>query len=316
MRQLTTRFFAGAVALLAVIPIIAQSEDSRPLETTTFRANMRLVVLHAAVVDRTGRLLMSLPEKAFHVFENGVAQSIRKFLQEDVPVSMGLIVDNSGSMDTKRQEVQASALALIKASNAQDEVFIVNFNDKTFLEQPFTSDIGALERGLANVDSIGGTAMRDAIRRSIDYLKLNGKRDKKVLVVITDGDDNTSSGTLEELIEHAQQAGVLIYTVGLLSEDEKREARRATEALNAIAKATGGQSYYPKKLEDVTGACQQAAHDIRSQYVIEYSPTNAALDGSFRRIKVVANAPNQPIVRTRSGYYALPNAPSRIVGAQ
>jgi Ca-activated chloride channel homolog len=316
MRQLTTRFFAGAVALLAVIPIIAQSEDSRPLETTTFRANMRLVVLHAAVVDRTGRLLMSLPEKAFHVFENGVAQSIRKFLQEDVPVSMGLIVDNSGSMDTKRQEVQASALALIKASNAQDEVFIVNFNDKTSLEQPFTSDIGALERGLANVDSIGGTAMRDAIRRSIDYLKLNGKRDKKVLVVITDGDDNTSSGTLEELIEHAQQAGVLIYTVGLLSEDEKREARRATEALNAIAKATGGQSYYPKKLEDVTGACQQAAHDIRSQYVIEYSPTNAALDGSFRRIKVVANAPNQPIVRTRSGYYALPNAPSRIVGAQ
>jgi Ca-activated chloride channel homolog len=173
-----------------------------------------------------------------------------------------------------------------------------------------TGDIKALERGLAKIDSIGGTAMRDAIRMSIDYLKENGRRDKKVLVVVTDGDDNNSSGTLEELIKAAQRCEVLIYTVGLLSEDEKREARRATRALNAISKATGGKSYYPKKLRDVSGACQQAAHDIRSQYVIEYSPTNAALDGSFRQIKVVANAPNQPIVRTRSGYYAMPNVPS------
>jgi Ca-activated chloride channel family protein len=225
---------------------------------------------------------------------------------------MGLILDNSGSMDTKRQEVEASALALVKASNTQDEVFIVSFNDEAFLEQPLTDDIKELERGLAKIDSIGGTAMRDAIRMSIDYLKENGKRDKKVLVVVTDGDDNTSSGTLEDLIKDAQKGEVLIYTVGLLSEDEKREAKRATRALDAIAKATGGKSYYPKKLKDVASACQQAAQDIRSQYVIEYSPTNAALDGSFRQIKVIANAPNQPIVRTRSGYYATPDILSRL----
>jgi VWFA-related protein len=259
---------------------------------------------------------MNLPQKAFRVFENGVAQPIKKFLREDVPVSMGLIVDNSGSMDTKRQEVEASALALVKASNTQDEVFIVNFNEAAVLDQPLTADIKALERGLAKIDSIGSTAMRDAIRMSIDYLKENGKRDKKVLVVVTDGDDNSSTGTLEDLIKDAQQGEVLIYTVGLLSEDEKREAKRATRALNAISKATGGKSYYPTKVRDVAGACQQAAHDIRSQYVIEYSPTNAALDGSFRQIKVVANAPNQPIVRTRSGYYAMPNVPSGLASTK
>jgi Ca-activated chloride channel family protein len=309
MRQLSRWILAGAVAVLAIVPIAAQSKDSERRETTTFRADARLVVLHAAVVDKNGRLLMNLQQKAFRVFENGVAQPIKKFLREDVPVSLGLIVDNSGSMDTKRQEVEASALALVKASNTQDEVFIVNFNDEAFLEQPLTGDLKALERGLGKIDSIGGTAMRDAIRTSIDYLKENGKRDKKVLVVVTDGDDNNSSGTLEDLIKDAQQGEVLIYTIGLLSEDEKREAKRATRALNAIAEATGGKSYYPKKLKDVASACQQAAHDIRSQYVIEYSPTNAALDGSFRQIKVVANAPNQPTVRTRSGYYAMPDVP-------
>jgi hypothetical protein len=169
---------AGAVAVLAVIPIAAQSKDSQPHETTTFRADTRLVVLHAAVVDKSGHLMMNLAQKAFRVFENGVVQPIKKFLREDVPVSMRLIVDNNGSIDTKRQEAEAAALALVKASNTQDEVFIVSFNEAAFLKQPLTGDIKALERGIARIDSIGGTAMRDAIRMSIDYLKENGKRDK------------------------------------------------------------------------------------------------------------------------------------------
>ena len=223
---------------------------------------------------------------------------------------MGLIVDNSGSMRTKRGRVEASAMALVKASNPQDEVFIVNFNDEAFLDQPFTNDIKELERGLSKIDSRGGTAMRDAIRMSIDYLKENGKKDKKVLVVVTDGDDNNSSGTLENLVKASQQSEVLIYTVGVLAEEEKREAKRATRALNAIAEATGGKSYYPKELKEVEAICQQVARDIRSQYIIQYSPKNSTLDGSFRQIKVVANGPNHPVVRTRSGYYATPINPS------
>jgi len=305
MRLRSNQFFAGVLVVLAAIALSAQSKISN--EQATFRADARLVVLHATVVNKSGHLLTDLTQKAFHVYENGVEQPIKKFIREDVPVSMGLIVDNSGSMRTKRQRVEASALALVKASNPQDEVFIVNFNDEAFLDQPFTSDIKELERGLAKIDSRSGTAMRDAIRMSIDYLKESGKKDKKVLVVVTDGDDNNSSGTLENLVKAAQQSEVLIYTVGLLSEEEKREAKRATRALNAIAEATGAKSYYPKELKDVDGVCRQVAHDIRSQYIITYSPINSALDGSFRQIKVVANAPTHPVVRTRSGYYATPD---------
>jgi Ca-activated chloride channel family protein len=311
MRLRSNHIFAGFFGVLAAIALSAQSKNSQPDEQPTFRADARLVVLHATVVNKSGHLLTDLTQKAFHVYEDGVEQPIKKFLREDVPVSMGLIVDNSGSMRTKRQRVEASALALVKASNPHDEVFIVNFNDEAFLDQPFTSDIKELERGLAKIDSRGGTAMRDAIRMSIDYLKENGKKDKKVLVVVTDGDDNNSSGTLENLVKAAQQSEVLIYTVGLLSEEEKREAKRATRALNAIAEATGAKSYYPKELKDVDGVCQQVAHDIRSQYIITYSPTNSSLDGSFRQIKVVANGPNHPVVRTRSGYYATPDKTDR-----
>src|SRR6266852_5629598 len=255
MLPFSNGILAGALVALSIVPLSAQSKISQPEEQaqTTFRADTRLVVLHATVVDKGGKFITNLQPSAFHVFENNVEQPIKKVLREDVPVSMGLIVDNSGSMRTKRQRVEASAVALVKASNPQDEVFIVNFNDEAFLDQPFTSDIKELERGLAKIDSRGGTAMRDAIRMSMDYLKENGKRDKKVLVVVTDGDDNNSSVSLETLIKNIQQSEipVQVYTVGLLSEEEKREAKRATRAMNAIAEASGGASYYPKELSDV-----------------------------------------------------------------
>src|SRR5437762_126489 len=315
MRRCSNRIWASVLVAIAAPFLYGQTKSSPPSsqadETATFRADTRLVVLHATVVDKSGKYVTNLPQKSFRVFENGVEQPIKKFLREDVPVSMGLIVDNSGSMRTKRLRVEASALALVKASNPEDEVFVVNFNDEAFLDQPFTADIKELERGLSKIDSRGGTAMRDAIRMSIDYLKENAKKDKKVLVVVTDGDDNNSSGTLENLVKAAQQSKVLIYTVGLLAEEEKREAKRATRALNAIAEATGGKSYYPKELKDVDGVSRQVAHDIRSQYIIEYNPRNPSLDGSFRQIKVVANGPNHPVVRTRSGYYASPEKPER-----
>jgi VWFA-related protein len=220
---------------------------------------------------------------------------------------MGLVIDNSGSMREKRTKVEAAALALVKDSNPQDEVFIVNFNDEAFLDRDFTNDPKDLQEGLARIDSRGGTAMRDAIRMSIDHLKEKAKKDKKVLVVVTDGNDNSSLISIENLVKSAQDSGVLVYTVGLLNEEEKREAKKCKRALEELASVTGGESYFPKELAEVDRVAHQVAHDIRNQYILAYTPVNVALDGSFRQIKVTANGPNRPVVRTRSGYYATPD---------
>jgi VWFA-related protein len=299
--------------LLAVLGALAQQPPkppSTPEENTgaTFRSDTRLVVLHTTVADKSGHLVTDLPQTSFTVFENGVTQPIRGFKREDVPVSMGLIVDNSGSMRDKRSKVEAAALGLVKASNKDDEVFVVNFNDEAFLDNPhgkdFTSNIKEMEEALTRIDSRGGTAMRDAVRMSIDHLKEKAKKDKKVLVVVTDGNDNSSTITLENLVKASQQSEVLIYGIGILSEEERREAKRAERALSELATATGGEAFFPKELSDVERLAQTVARDIRSQYTIQYTPTNQSMDGSFRQIKVSVNGPGRLTARTRSGYYA------------
>ena len=277
-----------------------------------FRADTRVVDLHATVVDKNGHLVTNLPKDAFTVFENGVQQEIKTFKREDLPVSMGLIVDNSGSMRDKRAKVEAAALALVKDSNPEDEVFVVNFNDEAFNDLPhgkdFTNNIKEMEEALTRIDARGGTAMRDAIRMSIDHEKEKAHKDKKVLVVVTDGNDNSSLVSLENLVKASQQSGVLIYSIGLLSEEERREAKRAERALLALAEATGGEAFFPKDLAEVDRIAHQVARNIRNQYTIVYAPSNQTMDGTFRQIKVTVKAPGNPSVRTRSGYYATPDA--------
>jgi len=294
----------GRISLLASLLCLGAVGQEGP---AVFRLDTRLVVLHATVVDKHGKLITDLPRGAFHVFENGVEQPLKIFKREDIPVSMGIVIDNSGSMRDKRRKVEAAALALVRASNPQDEVFIVNFNDEAFLDVDFTNQMTKLEEGVARIDSRGGTAMRDAIESSMDHLKKKGKLDKKVIVVVTDGNDNASEVTLEKLIQKAQQREVIIYTIGLLDEEEAREAKRAKRALNAITEATGGQSYYPNQVDDVGKFTLAVAHDIRNQYTLAYSPLNQELDGAFRQIKVTVTASNRPQVRTRTGYYATPD---------
>jgi Ca-activated chloride channel family protein len=291
------------LAFAAASALLSQKSDE-----AIFHSDARLVVLHASVFDKGGRLITTLPQTAFQVYENNVLQQVKLFKREDIAVSMGLVIDNSGSMRDKRQKVAAAAVALVKDSNRDDEAFVVNFNDDAYLDCPFTSDVKKMEDALTKIDSRGGTAMRDAIRMSIDHMREKAKKDKKVLLVVTDGNDNASLISLENLVKAAQQSEVIIYTIGLLSEEERREAKRAKRALDALSEATGGQAYYPKELADVERIAHQVAHDIRSQYTITYTPSNQALDGSFRQIRVVANAPGHPVVRTRTGYYATPDS--------
>jgi len=281
-----------------------------------FRSETRLVVLHASVLDRAGKLLTDLPQKSFKVYENGVEQEIKLFKREDIPVSLGLVIDNSGSMRPKRQQVEAAALQLVKASNPQDQVFIVNFNDEAYLDCPFTNSIAKLEEGVARIDSRGGTAMRDAISMSIDYMRDEGKLDKKVILALTDGIDNMSSETLEQLVRKAQQAEVLIYVIGLPDEELKREFRTAKRALDSIASSSGGLSYYPQELTEVEQIALQIAHEIRNQYIIAYTPSNTSLDGSYRQIRVAVEGPNRPTARTRTGYYATPEPRQKAAAAK
>jgi VWFA-related protein len=292
------------VAGIALAQAPPASQDDVPL----YRTDTRLVLLHASVVDKTGKLLTNIPQSAFKVLEDGVEQPLRLFRREDVPVSMGIIVDNSGSMTSKRTRVAAAALEMVKQSNPDDEVFIVNFNDDTHFDQPLTNDVKKLEAALARMEARGGTAMRDALSKSITYVKKNGKKDKKVLVVITDGNDNSSDVTLDQLLRQAQNSEVLIYCIGLLNEEEAGEAKSAKKALKALAEASGGLDYYPKSISDIQEITPRVAHEIRNQYILGYTSSNQALDGTFRQIKVTVTGFGRPTVRTRNGYYATPTA--------
>ena len=301
------------LALAAVLAAAAWAQEPPKTDDTgtVFRTETRLVVCHTTVTDRTGRLVTDLPKDAFTVYENGDKQEIKVFKREDIPVSIGLIIDNSGSMRDKRARVEAAALALVKDSNPDDEVFIVNFNDEAYLDTPpgkdFTSDVKQLEELLKRIDSKGGTAMRDAIRLAIDHVKEKGRKDKRVLVAVTDGNDNESIITLENLVRAAQQSDVLVYCVGLLGDEMPGEASKAKRALSELASATGGEAFFPKETSEVDRIAHQVARDVRNQYTIEYTPTNTAMDGTYREIKITVNAPGALTVRTRKGYYATPD---------
>jgi VWFA-related protein len=308
--------FAGVAALGLVglrgqqVPVGSALQEDAP---ALFRIDAHLVVCHTTVVDKAGHLVTNLRQNAFSVYENNVRQEIKVFKHEDIPVSMGLVIDNSGSMAKKRGAVEAAALALVKDSNPDDEVFVVNFNEDAYLDNPggkeFLTDIEDMKAALTRIDSRGETAMRNAIQMSIEWLKKSHK-DKKVLVVVTDGEDNASDeehNSLEKVVRSARQSEVLVYTVGLLSEEDKRAAASARRQLTALSDATGGETYFPKDVSEVDRIAHQVARDIRGQYTLEYTPANAKMDGTFRKIRVSVKAPGNPTPRTRTGYYATPN---------
>src|SRR5271170_4425595 len=272
------------------------------------RRDVEEVVLNATVLDDHNKMVMNLTQPDFKVSEDGVPQTIISFLHEDIPVSMGILVDNSGSMRDKRQAVNEAALDLVKASNKDDEAFIVNFSDEAYIDQDFTSDIGRLRDGLAHIDSKGGTALYDAVVASADQLAKGAKRPKQVLLIVTDGEDNASSLNLEQTIRRVQDLqGPVVYSIGLLFGDSGggREAHRAKRALQLLSSETGGIAYFPKSLDNVDQICAEVAHDIRNQYTIGYHSTKPASQGGYRIVKVQAAAPGHGrlTVRTRSGYY-------------
>lgn len=269
-----------------------------------FKARVEEVVLHATVLDEHGRMVTNLDRNDFQVYEDGVPQNITSFRREDIPVALGIVIDNSGSMRDKRPAVNQAAINLVRASNPQDEVFVVNFNDEYYLDQDFTAQIPKLREALDKIEARGGTALYDAIVASADHLKKNARLDKKVLLVVTDGEDNASRETLEQAVRRLQEEnGPTVYTIGLLGNERQRRARRA---LTAVAEQTGGVAFFPKDLSEVDSITQEVAHDIRNQYTIGYRPKRPQNLGGYRSVKVEAHARGYKrlTVRTRTGYYA------------
>jgi len=261
------------------------------------------VVLHATVIDDKQRMITSLDKNAFTVFEDGKPQTITSFRHEDIPVALGIVIDNSGSMREKRDRVNKATLNLVRSSNAQDQVFIVNFNDEYYLDQDYTSDVNKLGEALEKVESRGGTALYDALVASADHLK-RAKLQKKVLLVVTDGEDNASREALETAVRRLQEEnGPTVYAIGILGDEKARRARRA---LQTIAERTGGIAFLPKNADEVDSISRTVAHDIRNQYTIGYKPTTPKNLGGYRTIHVDARAKgyNKLTVRTRSGYFA------------
>ncbi len=273
---------------------------------------MDLVVLHVTVADGSGQFVADLNRGNFRVFEQSIEQKLEFFSRDDIPVTMGLVIDNSGSMREKRDQVNAAAMTFVRTSNPQDEAFVVNFNDEYYLDTDgdFTNDPANLHDALSRIDTRGSTALYDALIGSLAHLK-KGHKDKRVLLLVTDGEDTASEKTFEDAIKASEESNATIYAIGVYSEDDlehdKRMVRRSKKVLSELAEATGGLAYFPDKLEQVTPICEQVAREIRNQYTLGYYPVNTARDGTFRPVQVKVIPPNgrgKLSVRTRTGYYA------------
>jgi VWFA-related protein len=289
------------------------SQDS-PIDDYTIRVNTNLVILSATVVDHHNALVSGLEKDNFKIYENQILQKIMNFRHDDVPVAVGLVIDNSGSMVQKRADVIAAALSFAQSSNPQDQIFVVNFNEHVTYGLPpgipFTDRHDQLRLALSAINANGETALYDAIATAIDHLKLS-KYDKKVLILISDGGDNASKHSLAQVIEMARHSVAIIYAIGILEQDGDQNPG----VLKRFAKETGGEAFFPETSKDIPSICEGIARDIRNQYTLAYVPTISRLDTGYRSLDVKVSAPGHwhLSARTRVGYF-LPSLPSQQPG--
>src|SRR6059036_2665882 len=281
---------AFSVAIVLFSLVVFAQERTQPQKNQsdkgyTLSVETLEVQLPISVLDREGRPVNGLTKENFQIFEDKVLQTIKTFKHEDIPLSLGLIIDNSGSMRSKRERVNSAALSFVRESNPDDETFIVNFDDAAYLEQDFTGSIGDLIDALDNIDTRGETALYDAVYLSVDHVK-EGRKDKRVLLLISDGEDNVSKYGLNKVIDALSESKVTLYAIGLLEENDQRgglfkkpPSKKAKEILQKFAEMTGGQAYFPKSLDEVEELVKDIAHEIRNHYTLSYTPSNRKLDG-------------------------------------
>jgi VWFA-related protein len=294
------------ITVLAVSLLRGQDGGVSAGGDVLFRTQVDRVVLYASVFDGQQRLVTGLPQSAFRVYQDGKLQRVSGFSNQDIPVSMGIVVDSSASMMDKRESVHAGALALVRASHPADEVFIIDFKDVVTLLQDYTSDIATLEKALAGVQLWGGTAVMDAIRTAVAHVK-KGSLEKRVLLVITDGEDDSSGITQPALLELLRRSEVTVYAIGILSQEPNDKRKNAEKLLREVAKVSGGAAYFPRSAQEVELLATQVANDIRNQYVIEFPvPGGTRPGGHNLRVTAQSSTRGKLNVRTRPSYHYQP----------
>jgi Ca-activated chloride channel homolog len=291
--------------LLAACAAGSATAAQRP---PVFRAEIGVVVLQATVHNRRGETMPGLPREAFTVYENGRRQAITIFRQGDAPLSLGLLLDNSRSMRGKREAAEAAALAVVRASRREDETFVMNFADKARVDVPLTADPDALTAGVVRRDSIGGTALRDAIAQAVEHLAAHATRTRRVLLVISDGNDNASLLDAEAVKRAALDRDVALFAIGIASREESDAARRGRDALEELTESTGGTTLQAWNGVEADALGREAALRMRHFYTIGYAPLDQALDGTYRKLRLVAKGQEPVRVRTRAGYRAARSA--------
>jgi VWFA-related protein len=287
MKKESTLPVAFIILISGALSAGAQSQQPRPSShgAYTLHVDAEEVVLNCTVLDNKGELVNDLNKSNFKVFEDKTPQAIIA--------------------------VASAALDLVKASNPQDETFVINFSDQAYLDQDFTSDIGELQNGLAHLSLSGGTALYDTVVTAADKMERSAKRPRKVLIVITDGDDNASKLTLNNAIHRVQDMqGPIIYSIGLMFGGS--ESRHAGRDLRALSSETGGIAFFPGSLKDIDSVVAEVARDIRNQYTIAYHSARAAANG-YHLIKVEAHAQEHSklTVHTRTGYFSKQSSSSK-----
>jgi Ca-activated chloride channel homolog len=318
------RCLVALVFLLTLSSLARPQEVStsalRPVEPYKISVSVSSVVLHATVENNKGAPVSGLGKNDFQVYEDGALQPIEYYSHEDIPVTVGLVLDNSGSMGPKRMEVIAASLAFARSSNPQDQMFVVNFNEHVSFglpaDTPFTDQTAQLQVALSKFKTDGETALYDALAAALEHLK-KGNRDKKVLVVVSDGGDNASKYKLSQILAMAGQSDAIIYTIGIYTDEDPDQN---PGALRQLSKATGGEAFFPQTIPEVVPLCERIAQDIREQYTLAYTPANRNPDGAYRviQVKAAATGHGRMTVRTRAGYYAPsnPQALAPLAGGQ
>ena len=284
-------------------PDTAQPQDDQT-PGFVFKKEVEEVILHAIVVDDQNHLITELARDSFEVYEDGKLQELTSFRKERIPVALGILIDNSGSMLPKRAKVNEAALRLVDASQAGDRVFVVNFSDDAFLDQDYTQDVGKLRAALQRVETRGSTALYDAIVAAVDHLNQTSTLQKNVLLVVTDGRDNASQATFQDVLRKLQSKnGPVLYIIALAQTERRNDGNR--QSLRTLSEQTGGTAFFPSSLDEVQSIASAIAQDIRSQYVIGYRSSNPHTPGSYHSIQVqVLHGPGRLRAVTRTGYYS------------